>query len=240
MMYGKFAAVYDRLMEEIPYEAYAEWVVSYTRGGRLLDVACGTGVLSELMAELGFKVTASDLSEEMLAVAADRFQHAGHSIPLYCLSMTDLEGLSGFDAVTIAIDSLNYLQTEQDVKATFTEMYHALNDGGQLFFDVHSEHKMTDIYLDGPFVYDGEDIAYMWHTEQGDHELSIIHDLTFFVRNGGLYERFEESHEQRTFPPHQYEQWLREAGFHDIRITADFSGNPPGKSSERIFFRAVK
>ncbi|AQQ52948.1 class I SAM-dependent DNA methyltransferase [Planococcus lenghuensis] len=240
MMYGKFAAVYDRLMEDVPYDSYAEWVIRFAGRGQLLDVAGGTGVLAEMLAEMGFQVTASDLSEEMLAVAADRFQAGGHDIPLYCLSMTDLEGLSGFDAVTIAIDSLNYLQTEQEVKDTFREAFRALNDGGQLFFDVHSAHKMTTIYLEGPFVYDDEDIAYIWHTEPGDHELSVIHDLTFFVRTGGLYERFEESHEQRTYPPEQYEAWLREAGFQHVFITADFSSDAPEETSERIFFRAVK
>lgn len=240
MTYGKFAAVYDRLMEDVPYERYAEWVTSSVSSGKLLDIACGTGTLSELFSEAGLEVTASDLSEEMLAVASDRFAQAGLTVPLFCLSMTDLEGLSGFDAVTIAIDSLNYLETEEEVKRTFREVYEALNEGGHFFFDVHSVHKMTEIYMDGPFVLDDEEISYIWHTEPGETEFSVIHDLTFFVKNGRFYERFEETHEQRTFPVSLYEQWLAEAGFQNVAITADFSNEKPADASERIFFHAVK
>lgn len=112
MSYGKFAAIYDGLMEDIPYEAYVEWVVGRISSGKILDLACGTGVLSQLLAEMGFSVTASDLSEDMLIMANQRFQEAGQQIPVLQLSMDNLEGLNGFDAVTIAIDSLNYLETE--------------------------------------------------------------------------------------------------------------------------------
>ena len=240
MRYGKFASVYDELMEDIPYEKYVEWVAAHVGSGNVLDLACGTGTLSQLFDEVGFKVTASDLSEEMLTIASQRFQEAQQSIPTLQLSMDNLEGLSGFDAVTIAIDSLNYLETEQQVQQTFKEAYNALNAGGHFFFDVHSLYKVDHIYMESPFVYDGEDISYIWHTEQGAYEHSVIHDLTFFIRRGELFERFEETHEQRTFPVEIYLAWLKEAGFLVKEVTADFTAEEPDEESERIFFRAIK
>lgn len=240
MKYGKFASVYDGLMDDIPYEKYVEWVTSHLQSGSVLDLACGTGTLSQLFSELGFQVMASDLSEEMLTMASQRFQEAGLQIPTLQLSMDNLEGLSGFDAVTIAIDSLNYLETEEQVQHTFSEVYAALNRGGHFFFDVHSTYKVDVAYMDSPFVLDDEDVAYIWHTEPGSNPHSVIHDITFFVRQKELFERFEETHEQRTFPVAVYREWLENAGFRVQSVTADFSKNEPTPDSQRIFFHAIK
>lgn len=240
MNYGKFASVYDGLMEDIPYEEYVEWVASHVTSGKLLDVACGTGTLSQLFAEMGFVVTASDLSEDMLTVANQRFQKANQAIPVLQLSMDNLEGLSGFDIVTIAIDSLNYLQSEEQVQQTFKEIYDALNPGGHFFFDVHSVFKVDAVFMDSPFVYDAEEIAYIWHTEPGQASHSVIHDMTFFVRQNDLFERFEETHEQRTFPVEIYKKWLEAAGFSVDSVTADFTSQSPDDESERVFFHAKK
>ncbi|ALS78924.1 class I SAM-dependent DNA methyltransferase [Planococcus kocurii] len=240
MKYGKFAAVYDGLMEDIPYEKYVEWVASHVASGKLLDVACGTGTLSQLFAEMGYNVTASDLSEDMLTIANQRFQDANQSIPVLQLSMDNLEGLTDFDIVTIAIDSVNYLQDEQQVQQTFKEVYEALNVGGHFFFDVHSIVKVDKVYMASPFVYDAEEIAYIWHTEPGEAEHSVIHDMTFFVRHNELFERFEETHEQRTFSVDAYTKWLEAAGFSVESVTADFSDQVPDEESERIFFYARK
>ncbi|ANU25582.1 class I SAM-dependent DNA methyltransferase [Planococcus versutus] len=240
MKYGKFAAVYDGLMEDIPYEEYVEWVASHVSSGKLLDVACGTGTLSQLFAEMGYDVTASDLSDDMLTIANQRFQEANQSIPVLQLSMDNLEGLTGFDLVTLAIDSLNYLQTEQQVQQTFKEVYKALNQGGYFFFDVHSIFKVDTVYMNSPFVYDAEEIAYIWHTESGEFTHSVVHDITFFVQQGNLFERFEETHEQRTFPIAVYTNWLEAAGFSLESVTADFSTHLPDNASERIFFCARK
>lgn len=240
MNYGRFAAVYDDLMEDIPYEQYVEWIAQSMRSGSVLDLACGTGVLSELMSELGYAVTASDLSADMLTVAQRRFKEADRDIPVLQLSMDNLEGLEDFDAVTIAIDSLNYLAQEEQVVKTFEQVYAALKPGGHLFFDVHSVFKVHEIFMQSPFVYDGEDMAYIWHTERGSAPHSVIHDLTFFVREGWMFERFEETHEQRTFPIDSYRNWLKQAGFKVTSVTADFTDDAPNDESERIFFHAVK
>lgn len=241
MSYGKFASIYDGLMRDIPYEQWVEWVATRKTSGKLLDLACGTGTLSQLFAELGYEVTASDLSEDMLTMASQRFQKANLRIPTFQLSMDNLEGLQGFDVVTISIDSLNYLNNGEQVQKTFSEVHHALNEGGMLFFDVHSLFKVDEIYLDSPFVLDGDDVSYIWHTEPGAAEHSVVHDITFFVREQeDLYRRFEETHEQRTFPVATYITWLKAAGFVIESVTADFSDNEPSEESERIFFCAKK
>ncbi|WP_342543447.1 class I SAM-dependent methyltransferase [Paenisporosarcina sp. FSL H8-0542] len=242
--YKEFAHIYDALMTDIPYDKYVEKVISNVenvKGKSLLDIGCGTGVLSAKFAEQGFLVQAVDLSEEMLAIAADRFQKQGISIPLFHVSMTDLDGFEEIDVAVLSIDSLNYLEEEAQVLQTLHGIHESLAAGGQLFFDVHSVYKMDVLFLDGPFTYEDEDVAYIWHTEPGEYPHSVYHDLTFFMKNKiGSYDRFEESHFQRSYDVKEYLSFLQQAGFSEIKVTADWANESPEENSERIFFHAIK
>lgn len=243
--YGRFAEVYDVLMTDIPYSQYVEWISTHAPSSqfpKLLDVGCGTGVLGMQFIHAGYAVSGLDLSEEMLAMAAARFGEADFQVPLYCMSMHELDGFEELDVITIAIDSLNYVTEEADVIETLKRTYEALREGGQLFFDVHSIYKMDSIFLDGPFTYDDGEITYVWHTESGEYVHSVYHQMTFFVESEyeGLFERFDEEHFQRTFATEQYVEWLTAIGFSHVEVTADWTTEAPSDCSERIFIRAVK
>ncbi|WP_424237257.1 class I SAM-dependent DNA methyltransferase [Bhargavaea ginsengi] len=242
--YRAFASVYDLLMEDIPYGQYADWVreIVGPAGGRaLLDIGCGTGVLSERFAKEGFRVTGIDLSGDMLAAARERFAEAGLEGTFFEQPMQAMEGHSGYDIAVIAIDSLNYVTAQEEVAAVFRHAYDALNAGGHLLFDVHSPYKMTELFMDGPFTADLDSVSYIWHTYPGEEPLSIESEISFFIRRpDGLYERQEEFHLQRSFPPDTYVRLLSEAGFRVRSVTADWTGDAPESDSERIFFHAEK
>lgn len=242
--YHRFAEVYDELMTDIPYDEYVQWVQSHapaTGFPKLLDIGCGTGTLAFMLHQAGYDVSGIDLSEEMLAIASSRLGAAGVSIPLYAMSMDELDGFDNLDVAIIPIDSINYVKEEANVVETLKRIYDSLRNGGQLFFDVHSLFKMDEIFLDGPFTFDDGEITYVWHTEQGEFEHSVYHQMTFFVQTAnGLFERFDEEHFQRTFAHTQFEKWLKEIGFSQVEITADWTTEAPSEENERIFIRAVK
>ena len=242
--YNRFAEVYDHLMTDIPYVEYVEWIKTYAPVDaykNLLDIGCGTGTMAQLLASVGYNVTGIDLSEEMLAIAQERLAQQGFNIPLFAMSMAELDGFENIDVAIIPIDSVNYVTDEAEVVETFKRIYDSLREGGQLLFDVHSLSYLEN-YLNGsPFTYDDGEVTYIWHTEEGEYEHSVYHQMTFFVANeDGTYDRFDEEHFQRTFPIDFYEQLLQQIGFQHIEVTADFTNDRPTDESSRIFIRAIK
>ncbi|MCS0670874.1 class I SAM-dependent methyltransferase [Cytobacillus firmus] len=247
MSYGKFAYLYDRLMEDVPYDSWIKLVNEKhaefnVPGKKLLDLACGTGQLSIRLSKQGYDVTGVDLSEDMLAVAQAKAEQDGLQIPFYLQNMAELEGFSEFDIIGIFCDSLNYLETESEVKDTFMRAHAHLKRDGLFIFDVHSIYKIMQIFMNQTFAENDEEISYIWHSYQGEYPNSVEHDLSFFVleEETGKYDRYDELHFQRTYPIDQYENWLRECGFELLNISADFEEGPPGSQAERIIFIAKK
>ncbi|OKL38170.1 class I SAM-dependent DNA methyltransferase [Domibacillus mangrovi] len=241
MSYNRFASVYDSLMKDAPYEEWTAMLCSEAQAGRLLDIGCGTGELAVRFVQAGFDVTGIDLSDDMLAIAREKVDEQKLSIPLYQQDMRELDGIGLFQTAVIFCDSLNYLETEDDVKKTFQSVYNHLEKDGLFLFDVHSTHKINHVFQSQTFADAAEDISFIWNAFPGEVANSIEHELTFFVRaENGIYERFDELHQQRTFPPDLYKKWLDEAGFTIEAVTADFTNDAPTSESERIFFKAKK
>jgi SAM-dependent methyltransferase len=247
MTYERFASLYDHLMEDVPYEKWVKIVNEYrtkyqVQGNKLLDLACGTGELSYRFADHGYQVTGVDLSDNMLAIARQKIEAKGLDIPLFQQNMAELGTFDQFDIITIFCDSLNYLQSEEEVISTFEGAAENLNDNGLFLFDVHSEYKMEHIFADNTFTHIDDDIVYIWNCFPGEFPSSVEHELTFFMKDSGTvkYERIEEFHIQRTFPVHQYKSWLTHAGFETLHVLGDLEEQEPNDTTERILFVAKK
>jgi ubiquinone/menaquinone biosynthesis C-methylase UbiE len=246
MNYGKFAYLYDELMTDAPYDQWVSFVLKVVNSngletGQILDVGCGTGNIAIPLSKKGLEVTAVDLSEEMLFVAQEKNEAAGTKVQFFQQDMRELEGLGRYDTIVSLCDSINYLNDEDELNATFSRVWEHLNDHGLFIFDVHSIHKIEKIFNGNTFAHNGEDISYIWECFAGVEPHSVEHDLSFFVRDKkGLYERYDEFHKQRTYPIEVYEQALQNAGFKIVTITGDFSFEVLNKDAERWFFVARK
>ena len=223
MCYNSLAHHYDKMMVDVDYSWWIKIIEkNIEKGCRVLDVGCGTGTLSLALTNSGYHVTGLDLSANMLVVANEKAIEHGMKIDFIHRDMRELDGLSGFDCVLIAVDSLNYLENEDDVKQTFAGAYEALNGEGMLIFDVHTPYKMRSTFKDYLFVENGDELTYIWHIEEGEHPLSVVHELTIFAKtDADNYRRTIEYHHQRTFEMKQYEAWLAEAGFEMVTTDGD-------------------
>lgn len=246
MTYNRFAYLYDQLMNDVPYESWVQFLKTVFKNydmnqPEILDIGCGTGTLPILLAKLNYSVSGVDLSEEMLSVAMAKAEQEKVNIPFFQQNMVELEGFDQLDCVTIFCDSLNYLETEDQVKETFKKVHDSLKDDGLFLFDVHSPYKIEELFGEETFFIDDEELSLVWSCTQGEQPLSVEHDLVFFMKdeNRDLYERFEEYHIQRTFPIKTYQSLLNDSGFEVKEILADFN-EAVDDTSERIFFIAMK
>lgn len=246
MNYQEFALIYDTLMKDAPYDNWVRYVKKCARrkqldGLSILDVGCGTGELLVRFHQEGASVAGVDLSANMLAIAREKCMRHRFEPLLIEQSMTKLEEIGSFDIITIFCDSLNYLETEDDVKTTFQRTYRLLKNGGLLLFDVHSVYKVERGFIGHTFAEDLGNVAYIWTAYPGSDEASVEHELAFFVREkDGRFRKFAELHKQKTYPIERYKAWLIDAGFDVVSITADFTDQAPQPKSERIFFCAKK
>ncbi len=240
--YTHLAQVYDFLMQDSPYDRWLEWVGDFWREHgqprTVLDLGCGTGNIAIPLAKQGHQVVGIDLSSEMLAMAFEKAQRAQVKVKWLEQDMRTLEAPQA-DSVISLCDSFSYLTEEEDVQQAFQQVYDHLTPGGYFLFDVHSPYKITHIFGENTFTLLEEDIAYIWNCFCDADRLEVEHQLTFFIKQpNGLFQRLEESHVQRAYQPTQMIQWLREAGFTEIKLTADFANLPPNRESERLFYAA--
>jgi SAM-dependent methyltransferase len=246
MTYNRFANLYDQLMNDVPYEKWFLFLKNVFKKYELnrpsiLDIGCGTGTLPILLAKEKYEVSGVDLSEEMLSVAMEKAEQERVQIPFFQQNMMDLEGFVEMDCITIFCDSLNYLESEEQVLQTFEKVYQSLKVGGLFLFDVHSPYKIEEIFGEETFFIDDAELSLVWSCTQGEMPLSVEHDLVFFMKeeDRDLYERFEEYHNQRTYTVDTYKSLLIQVGFEIKEVLADFDQDVE-ETSERIFFIAKK
>lgn len=246
MEYETFAFVYDEIMDD---DLYDQWLAFTERHSQckknLLELACGTGILALKLAQAGFSVTGLDLSYEMLSVASERFNEAygeeENPIQLTQGDMMDLSEVGSYDIVTCYSDSLCYMKNALEVQQVFDEVYRILNEGGRFIFDVHSEYKIAEEFPNFSFHEETEDYAFLWDSYPDKEPLSIVHELSFYVRNeDGTFTRYMEDHHERTYQLTHYLTMLENSGFHDVEVYADFTDEAPTDTSKRWFFVCQK
>ena len=242
--YGKFAALYDRLMRDVNRDTWAEYLLSLLGEGRrtVVDCACGTGELTLRLARAGYAVTGQDISEEMLSVAAEKARRARLAIPFIRQDMRKLSLHHSVDAVVSACDGVNYLASRAALSEFAAAAYACLKPGGLLLFDVSSRFKLSTVLGDNTFALDEADSAYIWQNAYDPETKLIRMDLTFFAREGEgpHYARFTETHIQRAHSEREIRAALGSAGFVHVEAYEAFTREPPKETSERLQFVAEK
>ncbi|MBQ9832402.1 MAG: class I SAM-dependent methyltransferase [Clostridia bacterium] len=241
-VYGRFAGIYDELMADIDRDEWARYLLSFVEKENALiaDVACGTGEFSVRFAKEGYRVIGSDISEDMLFIAAEKARSWAVNVPFICQDMRELALHRKVDVICAACDGVNYLQNDEDALAFFISAKRALKNGGMLLFDVSSEYKLANILACNTFAEEEADCAYIWHNMYDEESRLVKMELTFFEKIHGKdeYERFSETHIQRAYTQDELSELLQKAGFKDISVYDAFTKDEPRTDSERLQFVA--
>ena len=240
--YSAFAPGYDRMMEDVDYDGWAKYIDGFLRetGTKsVLECACGTGSLTVRLARMGYAVTGSDLSEDMLMIARQKALDGGlRSLPFVCQDMRKIALHKPVDAVISACDGVNYLV--DGAEDFFRAAHRALKPGGILLFDVSSAYKLSTVLGDNTFAATGADWAYIWENAYRPRLDRVDMTLTGFLKRGATYARFEEHHSQRSYTEEELRTALVSCGFHDIQVYEAFTHNAPIDTTERLQFTARK
>ncbi len=241
--YESFAALYDRLMTDVDYDGWCDFMEdSFARmkvqPKLVLELGCGTGNLTVRLAKRGYSMIGLDNSPEMLQVATEKSE--GLDILYLLQDMTEFELYGTVDAVVCSLDCLNYLTEEGMLEDCFSLVSLYLNPNGVFLFDLNTQYKMEHILAPETFLYDDGEIFYTWQSIWDESYGECEYDLTFFVKEGETYRRFEETHLQHAYSVEEVERTLQKTGLQLVNVWSGFDCNPPYDTAERLFFVAKK
>ena len=220
--YTSFASVYDTFMDNVPYEEWGKYIhgMLCERGiteGIVLDLGCGTGSMTEILAGFGYDMIGVDNSEDMLELAMEKRLESGHDILYLMQDMREFELYGTVRAVVSVCDSVNYITEPEDLKEVFRLVNNYLDPGGVFLFDFNTEYKYREVLADNTFAEDRGECSFIWDNYYYEDERINEYDLTLFIREPGhgpeeLYRKYRETHYQRGYTLEEIKGLLKEAG----------------------------
>ena len=242
--YHALAVSYDRLTNDVDYEATVEFYNEILKREGLhprtaVDLACGTGSVTAILARQGLEVIGVDLSEEMLTVAMEKVMDLEKPPRFVCQPLQELFLPRGVDLAVCALDSLDYITDPADCAQAIRRVYKALNPGGIFIFDVNTPEKLRA--MDGQvFLDEDEDVYCVWRGEFDPETNICSYGMDLFQRRGSSWERSFEEHREYAYSQEQLTGYLKAAGFTHIRVYADRLFEDPREGEQRIYFKARK
>lgn len=239
--YRTFAEVYDRLMEDIPYEDWCRYLTGLLKeygisDGLVLELGCGTGTMTELLAGQGYDMIGVDASQEMLAQAMEKREESGHDILYLQQDMREFELYGTVRAVVSVCDSMNYILEDADLVQVFSLVNNYLDPGGIVLFDLKTEHYYRDLTGDAVYGQNEEDVSMIWENYYYEEDRVNEYHVTMFLREAdGRYRKEEETHYQRAYSAEEVREAMERAGMEFVAAYDAGTKQPATEMSERIY-----
>ena len=235
--YENFARVYDELMDNVPYEEWAHFILNLLQDrkiteGLVLELGCGTGKLMSLLGKAGFDMIGVDNSVEMLQIAREKTSQDF----LYLLQdMREFELYGTVKAVISVCDSVNYITKKEELRKVFQLVNNYLDPEGLFIFDFNTEYKYRELIGETVIAEDREDVSFIWFNEYDEESHLNDIDLKVFVQEeGDIYRKFQEEHIQRGYTLDEIKQLLEESGLIFLEAYEEYTTQAPQPDSGRI------
>lgn len=245
--YGDFAFYYDLLTENVDYEKRSEYirdllVAGGVDKGILLDLACGTGTLTLLLAQMGYDMIGVDASEEMLSVAQEKKTQKGmgNEAIFLCQKMEELDLFGTVNGAVCTLDSINHVTDEDKVKEIFRRVSLFMEDKGIFIFDVNTPYKHRKILGDNAFVYDMEDVYCVWQNSSDENMLTTV-SLDIFEKaededGEDVFVRYTEEFTEKGYELSDIERWVSEYKFELIGLYEEMTQQSVKPDTQRAVF----
>ena len=242
--YQNLAASYDRLTNDVDYEATVKFYMEIlAREGAkprtVVDLACGTGSVTAILARMGYPVLGVDMSEEMLTEAMGKVMDMDNPPRFICQKLQQLHLPRAVDLAVCALDSLDYILDPEDCRTAIARIYKSLNPGGIFIFDVNTPEKLRA--MDGQiFIDEDDDVFCLWRGEFDENTNICSYGMDLFQRQGNTWQRSFEEHREYAYSRDQLTDYLCDAGFTHIRVYGDRRFGALVAGEQRIYFKARK
>ena len=240
--YTGFASVYDLFMDNIPYKDWCAYVIGLLKehgisDGLLLDLGCGTGKLTRLLAAEGYDMIGVDLSEEMLEIALEHEMEDPKQILYLQQDMREFELYGTVRAIVSICDSMNYLEDSEDLVQVLRLANNYLDPKGIFIFDMNTVYKYREQLGEQTIAENREESSFIWENYFDEGEMVNEYDLTLFIRDeDGRYSKYEETHYQKAFEISAVLKAVKEAGMELVAVYDAFTREPVKENSDRVYF----
>lgn len=250
--YTNFASVYDTFMDDVPYGKWGGYLHSLLnkygiRDGLVLDLGCGTGTMTELMAGFGYDMIGVDCSPEMLEIAMDKRARSGKDILYLQQDMREFELYGTVRAIYSVCDSLNYMTDPKDLAEVFHWVSNYLDQDGIFIFDFNTEYKYKELLGNTTIAENREECSFIWDNYYYEEERINEYELSLFIKDRklsekgqGIYRKYKETHFQRAYSLEEMRNLLQAAGLKYLGAYDSAAFEAPGAKSERIYVTACK
>lgn len=245
--YSSFAQVYDLFMDNVPYKEWSGYLIRLlheygVEDGLIVDLGCGTGKITRLLADAGYDMIGVDNAAEMLEIAREEQEEEERDDIWYLLQdMRELELSGTVNAMVSICDSMNYILEEEDLKEVFQRVKEYLQPGGVFIFDLNTIHKYRDLIGETTIAENREEGSFIWDNYFYEDEMVNEYELTLFIReDSGLYRKYEETHYQRAYDLDTVKRLIKEAGLEFITAYDAFTHTPVTPDTERMYIIAQR
>lgn len=242
-IYGGFASVYDKFMDNIPYDDWHRYLTGLLQehnvyDGIVVDLACGTGEMTWRLADSGYDMIGVDFSEDMLDIAR---QKCSAEVLLLEQDMRELDLYGTAKAMVCVCDGMNYICNMADLKKVMERVKLFLDPGGIFVFDMKTEHFYKDVLGNRIMTDNREDASYIWENQYDMKEkineyLLTVYELVDDEKD--LFVRTDEVHRQRAYHIEEVQGLLEESGLESLHVYEAFSREAPKANSQRVYFVA--
>lgn len=219
-----FCKVYNEFGWNYYPEAFGEQLLQWLRQNNVaprssMDLACGTGILCEILHNNGIEASGMDFSAGMIDIA----RSSNPSIHYDAADMITYRPEKQFDLVTCTGDALNHIMALSDVEQIFRNVYAYTAPGGYFIFDILNEKEVS---TSEPFEMDFSGTTRVWFqmTTPGKKQVNLKIRV---YEKGEL--QFEENIRETVHDPAVICGLLERAGFTVLKC-ADrlLESNNPG------------
>ncbi len=243
--YSGFAYVYDKLMQDVDYDGWTDYIEEIFEKYKvspknIADLACGTGNITNRLAQRKYNLLGVDLSEDMLQIAQEKAASMGAEVIYLNQDIRELLLPTELDAILCICDGINYITNETHLMDVFRGVYSHLKKDGLFVFDISSHYKLSCVLGQNTFAENYEEVSYIWENYFDEGRQICDFDLTIFMKEKSLYRKYEETHSQRAYQEGEILNFLKQVGFEKTDVFDAFSFHKPKENSERLYFVCKK